>query len=137
MVSLNSDRAGLMRKVGIVAACALAVALLVPAAAQARRVVIIRGGGWGHGIGMSQYGAYGQALNGRSARQILEKYYTGAHVRTKRMPAMVRVGLMQTRASIAFRSLARVNGGGAIRIKVAGTSSFLARGNTSTRWRIE
>jgi SpoIID/LytB domain protein len=138
MVAANfKKRDGLKSRTAIVALCAIVAAFIAPTEAGARRVVIIRGGGWGHGIGMSQYGAYGQALNGRSARQILEKYYTGAHVRTKKMPAMVRVGLMQTRSSIAFRSLARVNGGGAIGVKVAGSSSFLARGNTSTRWRIE
>lgn len=125
-----------MRRVGVVAACAIVFASLA-ADAHARRVVIFRGGGWGHGIGMSQYGAYGQALNGRSARQILQKYYTNAHVRTRRMPAKVRVGLMQTRAAIGFRSLARVPSGGRIAVKVKGSSSFLARGDTDTRWRIE
>ncbi|MGH2786479.1 MAG: SpoIID/LytB domain-containing protein [Actinomycetota bacterium] len=126
-----------MRKAGIVVACALVLAMLATTGAQARRVVTIRGGGWGHGIGMSQYGAYGQALNGRSAKRILEKYYTDAHVATKEMPAKVRVGLMQTRTSIAFRSLARVNGGGEIAVKVEGASGFLARGGTNTQWRIE
>jgi SpoIID/LytB domain protein len=137
MVSRDSGIDRRMRKVGIVAVCALTVALFVPATAQARRVVIIRGGGWGHGIGMSQYGAYGQALNGRSARQILEKYYSGAHVRTKKMPSSVRVGLMQARSSIAFSSIGRGNKAGNVGVKVWGNSSFLARGNESTRWRIE
>ncbi|MFM7069073.1 MAG: hypothetical protein ACKOYM_06385, partial [Actinomycetes bacterium] len=39
-------------------------------------------GGWGHGVGMSQYGARGMALNGRNATQILTRYYTGAAVST-------------------------------------------------------
>ena len=38
------------------------------------------GGGWGYGVGLSQYGALGQALDGRSSDQILEYYYTGAYV---------------------------------------------------------
>src|SRR5918992_5094572 len=138
MVAANSmNRDGLKSRTAIVALCAIVAALIAPTEAAARRVVIIRGGGWGHGIGMSQYGAYGQALNRRSARQILEKYYTGAHVRTKKMPAAVRVGVMQTRASIAFHSLARGNGNGTIAVKVEGSSSFLARGDKNTRWRIE
>jgi stage II sporulation protein D len=37
----------------------------------------IRGGGNGHGIGMSQYGAYGYALHGRSYRWILAHYFQG------------------------------------------------------------
>jgi SpoIID/LytB domain protein len=40
--------------------------------------VDIEGGGWGHGIGMSQFGAYGQALEGRTAEEIVGHYYTGS-----------------------------------------------------------
>jgi stage II sporulation protein D len=35
------------------------------------------GGGWGHGVGMSQTGAVGMAERGRSYQEILEYYYTG------------------------------------------------------------
>lgn len=35
----------------------------------------IRGGGDGHGIGMSQYGSYGYALHGKGYRWILSHYY--------------------------------------------------------------
>ncbi len=38
------------------------------------------GGGWGHGVGLSQYGALGQAQDGRTATQILQHYYTGTSV---------------------------------------------------------
>ncbi len=38
----------------------------------------IRGSGFGHGVGMSQYGAYAQALAGRQATTILEHYYSGS-----------------------------------------------------------
>jgi len=37
----------------------------------------ITGRGFGHGHGMSQYGAQGAALQGRSAKQIVEFYYPG------------------------------------------------------------
>lgn len=33
------------------------------------------GRGWGHGVGMSQYGAHGRALDGQSAATILSHYY--------------------------------------------------------------
>ena len=36
------------------------------------------GSGWGHGVGMSQYGAYGMALDGYKTKQILEHYYNPA-----------------------------------------------------------
>ncbi len=41
---------------------------------------LIVGSGWGHNIGMSQYGAKAMAELGYSYRQILEYYYTGVTV---------------------------------------------------------
>ena len=38
----------------------------------------ISGSGFGHGVGMSQWGAYEMARQGRSAAEILGYYYTGA-----------------------------------------------------------
>lgn len=38
---------------------------------------VLRGGGFGHGVGMSQYGAMGQARLGRDYRHILAHYFTG------------------------------------------------------------
>lgn len=36
--------------------------------------------GWGHGVGLSQYGAYGMAKNGSSYEQILKYYYSGVQL---------------------------------------------------------
>lgn len=46
---------------------------------QPRRLagVTFRGSGWGHGLGMSQYGALGMAEKGYSYREILSYYYPG------------------------------------------------------------
>ena len=41
---------------------------------------IVTGSGWGHGVGMSQYGAYGMALDGYDATGILTHYFTGTSV---------------------------------------------------------
>jgi hypothetical protein len=38
------------------------------------------GGGWGHNVGMSQYGAHGRGRAGQSFLDILNGYYTGADV---------------------------------------------------------
>jgi stage II sporulation protein D len=38
---------------------------------------LFSGHGWGHGVGMSQYGAYGYALHGWTFQQILAHYYPG------------------------------------------------------------
>jgi stage II sporulation protein D len=42
--------------------------------------IVLRGSGWGHGVGMSQWGAKGMADAGYNERQILEHYYPGAVV---------------------------------------------------------
>lgn len=42
---------------------------------------ILNGKGWGHGVGMSQYGAKGMADSGYSFIEILEHYYTGTKVK--------------------------------------------------------
>jgi stage II sporulation protein D len=38
------------------------------------------GRGWGHGVGMCQYGAYGMAKMGIKANEIIRHYYTGAEL---------------------------------------------------------
>ena len=124
------------RKASPLIAVALVGALLAPTAARAERTVTITGGGWGHGIGMSQYGAYGRALNGRSAEEILEHYYSGAQVTKKRMPK-VRVGLLQDRSSVALTSSPHLGGSGDVVWKVAGEKRTLASGGPGVKWRVE
>jgi SpoIID/LytB domain protein len=61
--------------------------LLAPAGAVAadRTVIVVGtppattffGRGWGHGVGMSQYGARGRAIAGQTAGEILAHYYKG------------------------------------------------------------
>lgn len=56
--------------------------------------VAITGGGWGHGVGMSQYGAQGAARLGCTHPQILEAYYRGVDVEQMAMPETVRIGFL-------------------------------------------
>lgn len=42
--------------------------------------LVLRGSGWGHGVGLSQWGAKGMAEAGYNERQILEHYYPGASI---------------------------------------------------------
>jgi stage II sporulation protein D len=63
------------------ASCIAAVVTLsFAASAQAATVFTLTGHGWGHGIGMSQYGALGYAEHGWGYTQILEHYFSGTHV---------------------------------------------------------
>lgn len=128
---------GAMRKGAIFLCLVLALALLPAGSALAGKKVTIKGGGWGHGIGMSQYGAYGRALNGKSGIEIVKKYYTGARVKSMDMPSALRVGLLQTRTSMSFTSSAFKDGGGEVRFKVKGTPGRIARGGAGTNWRVD
>jgi stage II sporulation protein D len=47
--------------------------------------IIVSGGGHGHAVGMSQYGAYGMALLGKSYTEILSHYYTGTKLETRQI----------------------------------------------------
>ena len=49
------------------------------------------GRGWGHGVGMSQYGARGRALAGQTSAQILAHYYAGTTLGTKDPKTQIRV----------------------------------------------
>lgn len=70
-------------------------------------VLEITGGGWGHGIGMGQYGAKGMADAGSTYRQILQHFYRGVTVSNPpTLPAYfhdVRVRLTQTDGSTVIR----------------------------------
>jgi SpoIID/LytB domain protein len=60
-------------------AVVLALALLPGVASAAVAVSFtFEGGGYGHSVGMSQYGAYGMALEGYTWQEILSHYFTGA-----------------------------------------------------------
>ena len=55
------------------------------------RTVVMTGRGWGHGVGMVQWGAYGKALRGMSAPDILAFYYGGLRPRRYPEPGMIDV----------------------------------------------
>jgi stage II sporulation protein D len=77
----------------------------VAAARTPAPLFVVSGHGWGHGVGMSQYGALGYAKHGFGYRAILAHYYPGttsgaAPVRK------VRVLLAQGKAKLAISSTA-------------------------------
>ena len=61
-------------------ATALAVLLLATALPARATEFTFDGRGFGHGIGMSQYGAKGMAAEGATAEEILAHYYRGARL---------------------------------------------------------
>jgi SpoIID/LytB domain protein len=56
--------------------------------------VVITGLGWGHGVGMGQWGAHARALEGQDAATILAAYYNGlVPTRDARVPERIRAGM--------------------------------------------
>jgi len=64
---------------------------------------IIVGSGWGHGVGYSQYGALGQALDGRSWQDILNHYYPGSVLADAPVDKQITVGLSQDKLAVFVR----------------------------------
>jgi len=60
--------------------------------------VVLRGLGWGHGVGMGQWGAHARALEGHSANEILAAYYGGLEpVVAPGLPERIRAGMGRAR----------------------------------------
>lgn len=76
-------------------------------------VVRVQGRGWGHGVGMSQWGAHGLALQGAPYAEILGHYYTGVSLGRVRDPGALDVGVDWGRSSLSLTgALEVVDGSG-------------------------
>ncbi len=104
-----------------------ALAPAVPAGAAVPETFTFRGSGFGHGVGMSQYGAYGQAQEGRTAAQILAHYYKGTKLESVADNVAVRVNLLGA-TTVQARGEALSSGGGATRV-IAGAAVLDAAPN--------
>lgn len=60
-----------------------------PSGSGASRQFVFNGGGWGHGLGMSQYGARQLAADGKAAEEIIKHYYQGVELISLDAPADV------------------------------------------------
>jgi stage II sporulation protein D len=65
--------------------------------------ILVTGRGWGHGVGMVQWGAYGKALRGLSAEEILAYYYGGFRPQPFPEPGLIHVRVGSGLASLRIR----------------------------------
>jgi stage II sporulation protein D len=113
--------------------------------------LVVAGGGWGHGVGMSQYGALGAAQGGCTHQQILSTYYNGASVTSRTMPSTVRVGFQQ-RVTLTFlhaeggnvpwqlchggcSTVATQPGGSTWEVRATSDGTFILRSGGTEVWR--
>lgn len=62
--------------------------------------------GYGHRVGLSQYGAYGRAISGQSYAEILQHYYTGTSIGSYDTNRNIRVGLSKIPSSFIIKTQA-------------------------------
>lgn len=74
----------------------------------------VTGSGFGHGVGMTQYGALGQARAGRSASDIVRYYFTGTTVTAVPDAVPLRVSIAHSASAVALRGEAVASGGGGL-----------------------
>ncbi|MGH2407120.1 MAG: SpoIID/LytB domain-containing protein, partial [Candidatus Limnocylindrales bacterium] len=66
----------------------------IPAAAPLGAAITFYGRGWGHGVGLAQYGARGRATAGQTYSQILAHYYLGTTLGAVDPATPVRVSVL-------------------------------------------
>ena len=95
-----------------------------------RKTVVVIGRGWGHGSGMSQWGAHGMAAEGASYLDILAHYYTGTSVGTVERAEPIEVGVASGLATAtATGSFSIVDGRGKTLVpRALGTWTFRSAG---------
>ena len=76
--------------------------LCIASPAQASVTWVVKGHGFGHGVGVSQYGAYGYALHGKTYRWILAHYYRGTTIGQVQGAPIVRVLLDVSPSDVGF-----------------------------------
>ncbi|HEX8074747.1 MAG TPA: SpoIID/LytB domain-containing protein [Thermoleophilaceae bacterium] len=103
----------------LLTAAVLLVLGAAPAGAASKYVV--RGHGNGHGVGLSQWGAYGYAQHGLTYDRILRHYYTGTTLGTA-AGKQIRVLLQSGRGTISFTGATRAGSK-----KLSRTKTYTAR----------
>src|SRR5438045_1562892 len=96
-----ASRPGSIQRMRRAAAVAIACLALPVSAHAAKSSFVIRGAGFGHGIGLSQYGADGYAQHGFDYQTIVGHYYEGTGLATVSPAPTIRV-LLESSAAPSF-----------------------------------
>lgn len=120
----------------------LVLCLACAPAAEASVSWVVKGRGFGHGVGMSQYGAYGFAKHGKGHSFILRHYYRGTTLGKLAAPRVVRVLLDISGGDVRFSGATTACGmrtapdrvyaahrvGGSVRLRGAGGRAIASCG---------
>jgi stage II sporulation protein D len=89
-------------RAGLLSLVLLAAGATPPASAEGSATWVVHGGGFGHGVGLSAYGAYGYGLHGYGYKQILHHYFRDIQITTLQQAPMVRVLLSVSPGDVGF-----------------------------------
>jgi stage II sporulation protein D len=87
-----------------------AAAILVPADPAGAKTWVVKGAGYGHGVGMSAWGAYGYGKHDWGYKRIIGHYYRRVRVQKDRGRARVRVLLATRSGDVRFDGAKRACG---------------------------
>ncbi len=129
-----------LRALAVTAAAALVLPLVgagVPAQADTAVApksgsVTVQGAGWGHGKGMSQWGAYGAATKGLDYTEIIAFYYPGTTLDSLPDGNTIRVWISADNDNGVHVRVAK----GLTLTDSAGTKLTLPTGTKYTKWRV-
>src|SRR4051812_35366655 len=104
-----TSRPGSIRRMRRLAVGVLACLAVTAPAAAAKSSFVIKGAGFGHGIGLSQYGADGYALHGFDYKTIVGHYYQGTSLATVSPAPTIRV-LLESATAPSFTGATDASG---------------------------
>lgn len=117
-----------MRRLPLFLVLLLAAAMLAPPrAAVAGDPFVFSGSGFGHGLGMSQWGAFGLARDGWTAEEILGHYYSDTELGVTAFAEPLRIGLANGRPSLRVEAVE-----GPVTLTVGGSTTIVPAGETWT-----
>ena len=99
-------------------------------AAAASPSWVLKGSGWGHGLCMSQYGAWEMAKDGYKADEILGHYYTGTTYDAVPDNMWVNVNIVNGAATASATSSVLASGGGGFTLTLGGRTMTATKPST-------
>jgi SpoIID/LytB domain protein len=108
-VQTNYSSHSRLARIAATLTAAILITALPAASGAAAKSFTFLGGGFGHSVGMSQYGAYGMARDGYDWQEIISHYYTGTTI-VEASPQIIDpplwVGLTQEKGRVDFTVVA-------------------------------
>ncbi|MDI6689734.1 MAG: SpoIID/LytB domain-containing protein [Actinomycetota bacterium] len=99
---------------------------------------IFKGHGWGHGVGMCQWGAKGMAEAGYSYQQILSHYYQRTQIESRNTEILIKIGVLTDQTSVEIRGVKANAGSGYFNIRDGSPGgNVIATAGPDENWKVQ